>query len=421
MLPTRKGRGMQATAERRGGEALAVGLVSGAHLISHFHSLVIISLFPLLRDALHVNFVQLGLALTTYNVVSVIAQTPMGFFVDRRGARKILIGGLCIGGAAFILVGLHPTYTMLLVAAAMLGIANSTYHPSDYAILSSRVAPGRVGRAFSYHTFAGYVGSSMAPPLMLGIALHAGLGYAFMTAGALALIVALPIAFTQSLEAVPLPAAAKAHAETGKRGGILLSPLVLSLTLWFAALNLSTSALQNFSAVALMKLYAIPLWVASGGLTAFVLGVAIGVLTGGYIADMTKRHADVAAGGFGVMILVTLLIANVNLGIFVVGALGAAGFLSGLIMPSRDMLVRESAPPGASGRVFGIVTTGFNIGGTVGPMLYGWLMDRGQPRTIFLASVGFMTITILIALATDRRNLIFRSTTAPQHSSAART
>lgn len=389
---------MSASATRRG-EALTILLVSSAHLVSHFHLLVLISLFPLLRDRLHVDFIQLGLVLTIYNVFSVLLQTPMGFFVDRFGPRRILIGGLCIGGLSFILVGLHPAYPWLLAAAALSGVANSTYHPSDYAILSARISAGRIGRAFSYHTFSGFLGSAFAPPFAIGVALHFGIGLTFLVAGGIALAAAIPLTFARQLDGVPqhMPQPA-----AGASPRTLFSPLVIVLTIWFAALNLSTSGIQSFSAVALMKLYAIPLAVASAGLTAYLIGIASGVLTGGYIADKTKRHADIAAAAFAVMACVTLLIGYVDLGYAVVAVLGAVGFLSGMIMPSRDMLVRDSAPPGASGRVFGIVTTGFNMGGTIGPIVYGWLMDHGQPRTLFLVSAGFMVLTILIALGTDR-------------------
>ncbi len=393
------------------GEALTILLVSSAHWISHFHLLVLISLFPVLRDRMHLSFIQLGLVLTVFNVVSVISQTPMGFFVDRFGARKLLTGGLCVGGLAFIVAGLTRDYTSLLAAAALLGVSNSVYHPADYAILSSHISAERIGRAFSYHTFAGFLGSALAPPLALGIALHAGLASALIAAGGLALAVAVPLSFARRLDVIPQHVA---QPQTGAGAGAraLLSPLVIVLTVWFAFLNLSTSGLQSFSAVALMKLYATPLAVASAALTGYLIGIAIGVLTGGHLADRTKRHADIAAAGFGIMALVTLAIGYVNLGIAVVVALGIVGFLSGLIMPSRDMLVRESAPPGASGRVFGIVTTGFNIGGTVGPMIYGWLMDHGQPRTIFVVSAGFMVLTILIALGTDRSERAKRLATA---------
>src|SRR5258708_7601964 len=78
------------------------------------------------------------------------------------------------------------------------------------------------------------------------------------------------------------------------------------------------------------------------------------------------------------------------------------GFLGGVIAPSRDMLVRNAAPPGAAGRAFGIVSTGFNLGGIVSPLLFGWIMDQNWPHWVFGASVAFMILTVLLALVTDR-------------------
>jgi predicted MFS family arabinose efflux permease len=135
------------------------------------------------------------------------------------------------------------------------------------------------------------------------------------------------------------------------------------------------------------------------------MATAIGVLAGGFIADATRRHADVAAAGFAGAAILIFTIGTVDLGVFfLLPAMAAAGFLAGMIMPSRDMLVRAAAPPGAAGRAFGIVTTGFNIGGAIGPMLGGWLMDHGEPRWIFYSSVCFMALTILMALVGDRRS-----------------
>jgi MFS family permease len=75
-----------------------------------------------------------------------------------------------------------------------------------------------------------------------------------------------------------------------------------------------------------------------------------------------------------------------------------------MIMPSRDMMVRAACPPGAEGRVFGIVTTGFNIGGAVGPMLFGWIVDHREPRWVFGATVIFMLAVVAMALAGERRS-----------------
>jgi MFS family permease len=174
---------------------------------------------------------------------------------------------------------------------------------------------------------------------------------------------------------------------------------------FFTLLNLSTGAITNFSVVALAALYATPLPLANAALSGFLAATAVGVLAGGFIADLTRRHAEVAAASFGVTALVTLVIGSVPLGaVLLLAAMITAGFLSGMIAPSRDMMVRAAAPPGAAGRVFGIVTTGFNIGGAVGPMLCGWIMDNGIPRWIFYSSAVFMLLTVVLALHTDWRS-----------------
>ena len=184
----------------------------------------------------------------------------------------------------------------------------------------------------------------------------------------------------------------------------LLTPAVWSLVLFFTLLSLSSGALTNYSAVALVTMYGVSVSVANAALSVFLFAMAIGVLAGGFVADATKRHGDVAAGGFGGAALLILLVGSVDLGpVLMIAAMGTAGFLSGMISPSRDMLVRAASPPGAFGRVFGIVTTGFNIGGTIGPMIGGWIMDHQLPRWVFYSSVGFMAMTAAMGLASEWR------------------
>ena len=175
---------------------------------------------------------------------------------------------------------------------------------------------------------------------------------------------------------------------------------MIGLIGFFTLLALSMGGLQNFSVVALADRFATPLSVGNAALSALMFASAFGVLTGGYIADKTRRHGDVAAIGFGATALMVLLVGLVDLPpAGLIAAMALAGFLSGMIMPSRDMLVRAAAPKGAEGRVFGIVSTGFNIGGTAGPLLFGFIMDHGLPVMVFLLSVGFMLLTSVMALA----------------------
>ncbi len=377
-----------------------LGAISVAHWVSHFHIFALPMLFPFLKQVLNVGYVELGFALTVFAVSSGLTQAPIGYLADHLGARKILLAGLCLGGGALIALGLHLSYLSLIVSAALLGLANSVYHPANYAILSAHMNEARMGRAFSIHTFAGFLGGAMAPAIIAGLVATIGGHGALIAAGAIGPLVALLVL------GIGIPDASASDRKTSNSDGQrqnVITPALVVLTIFFLLLSLSNAGISNFGVVALMSGYGETFSAANLALTAYLGASAIGVLAGGFLADHTERHGQVAAACFAVNAAILLVVAAVNLPqALLIGVMGLAGFLSGVIAPSRDMMVRNAAPPGAAGRAFGIVSTGFNIGGIISPLLFGWIMDQNMPHWVFGISVVFMVATVLLALATER-------------------
>ena len=377
--------------------------ISAAHFVSHFHILAA-SAFPFLRTALDVDLRRARRRAHTFTCVGSRRRHGI-LWPIRVGPRRLLVAGLAARRRRLHVARLRDVRRLAPGRGRRwLRLGNSVYHPADYAILADAMSEHRMGRAFSIHTFAGLLGGALTPVVLFGLIAYvsftASLAFAALLGPAVAVALLL-MPPTRSAAAVQSRKAAAAG--QGTTAG-LLTPAILSLTGFFVLMALSNVALQNFSVVSLMETQGLTLTAANWALTAYLALGALGVLAGGSLADRTQRHGEVAAAGFGVAAVVILLMTVLSLPApaLVVG-MGLAGFLGGMMLPSRDMLVRKAAPPGAAGRVFGIVSTGFNIGGIVGPLVFGWIMDHGEPRWIFGASVIFILVAALFTLASDRK------------------
>lgn len=374
-------------------------LIGTGHFLSHFYILVLPPLFPLLKTELHVSYTALGIALAVLNVTTALTQAPVGFLVDRFGARHILIAGLAAFSLSVALIGLFPTYPALLLFMVLAGLGNSVFHPADYAILSGSIAQARMGRAFSIHTFGGYFGFAAAPVVVVALTEITGWQQALMICGGAGLVVTLLMLLNSSVlvDDRPTPALT-ASRSSGSSLRLLFSRPVLLAMIFFVMLALSMGGISNYAVSALSQLYEIDLLEANLPLTVYLFASAIGVLAGGAAADWTGRHELVVATCLVLVAASVLAIVLMPPLPVVALLLGLAGFFAGAVAPSRDMIVRSITPSGSSGKVFGFVTTGFNVGGIMMPLLFGPVLDLGRPALVFWLAAGLGLLTLATVL-----------------------
>ena len=391
-------------ATRRADDVRLVAGVSAAHFVSHFYMLVLPPLFAFVRADYAVSYTEVGLALTMFNAVSAVAQTPAGFLIDRINARLALVAGLLLGAIGFAVAAVVDSYWVLIAAFGLIGLGNTVYHPADYALLSRHVAPERMSQAYSVHTFAGMLGSAAAPSAVL--LMHGLYGWrgAFVGAAALGALAALVLLLTPGGEAHPPAGKAPAAASGHTNWRLLLTAPILMNFLFFTIYAFGSFGLQNFSVVALGQLHGTSLVAANSALTGYLLLSALGVLVGGLIAGRMTNHRITAACGLSATVLAAILIGSVDLGaLLLILVMSLAGLCSGIVMPSRDMIVREVTPPGAFGKVFAFVTTGYHIAGILAPLLFAALLDHGEPRAIFFVTAAFTLLSIVAVASVPRR------------------
>jgi FSR family fosmidomycin resistance protein-like MFS transporter len=383
----------------RASDVRLIAGVSAAHFVSHYYILLLPPLFLFVRADYNVSYTELGLALTAFNILSAVLQTPAGFLVDRISARLVLIAGLVLGAAAFAVAGLVNSFWVFVAMFAVAGIGNAVYHPADYALLSHHVSAKRIGQAFSVHTFAGILGGAVAPASLLLMQSQWGWRGAFLGAALLGFAVAAILAFQRDVpHEHPATSKGKAAAASGPVGWrLLLSPPILLNFFFFIVMSVANGGLQNFSVVALEAGHGVSPLVANTALTGQLLFSAFGVLLGGLVVSRTSRHGLVTAVSLGITGLAALAIGfGEGNPLMLVVLMSISGLFMGGMHPPRDMLVRDVTPPGSFGKVFGFVTTGFNIAGVVSPLIYGALLDHGAPRAVFFLAAACTVLAIVI-------------------------
>jgi MFS family permease len=378
-----------------------ITLVGAAHGVSHYYQLAFATMLLIVRQEAGLSFEDVGLLAGIFYGVSGIAQTMAGFAVDRFGARPILGGGLFTIGVALALTSVAHSFVGFAAIAVIAGLGNSVFHPADFALLNASVNPGRLGRAYSIHGVGGSLGWAAAPVMYFLDSMFGWAGAAFIGAipGLVLSVLIWGHRATLVDHRVKDRAAAQLHG-TKSMAALFAQPAILLCLVYFALIAANTVGIQQFAVPAWVSMFGVTENYAALCLIVFIVGSAGGVLVGGLFADRVRRHDRVATLGLLVAAVLTLPIATQAVTpALLLPLLALAGAAGGITGPSRDMIVRSATPPGASGKVFGFVYSGLDVGSFLAPPVFGFLMGAGHPATIFWIAVGLYVINAGLVLA----------------------
>jgi MFS family permease len=373
-----------------------IALIGTGHFLSHFYMLCLPPLFLAWRDEFGVSFAELGLAVALMSGVTAVLQTPVGFLVDRHGARPFLVGGTLLMALSIAAMAFAPGYWTIVVLAALSGVGNSVIHPADYAILAGSIDKSRMGRAFALHTFTGNMGFAAAPPAVALLLLVMDWRAVVLLLGLLGVPVVGAILWQSRILRDQQKPAVTEKAPSGRE--LLLSRPILLFFGFFMLGAMAGSATQAFLITILGKLWGAPIAIGSMALTGYTVGATCGTLVGGWIADRTKRHLAFIIG-------LTLLSAVLTLALGLLPlpevAMPVVALISGLCLGAsrtpRDVMVKDAAPPGQVGKIFGFVSAGLPLGGAITPVPFGALIDLGYPELVLPAVALLLLLSLLCA------------------------
>lgn len=391
---------------RRASDVRVIGLLSLAHGSSHFFHLILPPMFPWLKEEFGFNYAELGLLMTIFFVVSCSIQAASGFLVDRIGARPVLFVGVALLALAAIIYSQSNGYVLLVLGAVIAGCGNGIFHPVDYTLLNHKVSQPNLAYAYSIHGVAGYIGWAAAPAFMVAIASIADWRIAFLSAGLVEAII-LFVLWTGRYQLIDDVQARReeskaTHAQENPGGapmstfGFLRLPVVWLCWIFFFFSMAATTGLQSFAPTALFEIY--ELAVSSGNyyLTLMSMGGAGGMLLGGYLATKLKVPERIITMCFTVNIVMGLLLASGWVPVhFIILAFIVIGLGLGIAAPSRDLMIRAATPSGSSGRVYGIVYSGIDLGAAMSPLIFGIFLDIGLPKFLF---IGVALLQLMIIL-----------------------
>lgn len=390
-----------------GRDARVNALIGCGHFLSHYYQLCLPPMFIAWQQAFGVSYAELGLAIALMAGTSALAQAPVGFLVDRYGARRFLIAGTTLMTLSIAAMGLATAFWQIMLLAMLSGLGNSVIHPADYAILSGSVDRSRIGRSFSIHTFVGHVGFAAAPPVTAALMLLIGWRETLLLVGGLGVPVVLSILWQSRILVEQKRDSRRPEAGFAADLRQLMSRPILLFFGFFMVSSMAGAGIQSWLITVLHQTHGLTLDAAASALTGYMVGTMSGVLIGGWVADRSDRHLAfiVVLTVVGAALLLWVDLVSMSQ-LATIGVLFAGGILIGASRTPRDVMVKDAAPPGQIGKVFSFVSAGLALGGAIMPVPYGMLIDAGRPDLVLVVVAGLWLVSLLFvgsARASRRR------------------
>ena len=397
-------------------DATVIGLVGLAHASSHFGHLLLPLLFPVFMQEFGLSYSELGLLMTTFFVVSGVGQACAGFVVDRVGARPLLFLAMGIFIMACLCASAVTSYTGLILVAALAGLGNATFHPVDFTILNQRVSAPRLGYAFSAHGLTGNLGWAAAPLFFAGMGAAVGWRHAYLAAAAMYVaILLLLLVHRDKLSTRVAPRATPAIYASGVQPENAMAFMKLPVVWWcfgfFLLSTMTLAVIQSFAVSILKAMHGISFEAATLTITAYMLCGAVGMFVGGFVAARSAHSDRVVAVAMACGAALLALCGTGWLGAqATMLVLASTGFAVGIGGPSRDMMIKKATPPGATGRVYGLVYSGLDTGFALSPIVFGVFMDRGWYGATLLGAALVLLLSVGAALGVGYRTDASRKT-----------
>ncbi|TCB36770.1 MFS transporter [Acinetobacter sp. ANC 4910] len=370
-----------------------VGAVALAHLLNDLIQAVLPAIYPMLKTNFSLNFAQVGLISLVYQITGSLLQPWIGLYTDKNPKPYLLPLGMLVTLSGILLLAFSPSFTILLIGSALIGVGSSTFHP-EASRVARMASGGRFGTAQSSFQVGGNTGTAIGPLLAALIIVPFGQhAVALLIVFALLAIWVLFGVSRWSISHSKKQLAAKAQQVQSKlHGRQLVIALSTICVLMFAKFTYIAS-ISNYFTFYLMHKFQISLQSAQLHLFAFLAAVALGTFAGGPIGDKIGRKAVIWVSFVG-MAPFALMMPFANL--FWTTVLSV---MTGLVLSSAFaamVVYAQEAVPGRVGMIAGLMFgLMFGVSGIAAAGL-GYLADLKGIEWVF----GVCSLLPLLGFAT---------------------